>query len=199
MKFQNFRQRKIYLGNDSELTAEEFEGKFIKLYLTHGQLGAMVRSLDNFFEVYTFVLIGLNIPLTIFAILNTFVSFHSILDTIVSAPLIFFCIGELVGLTLVPAKLHEAIRCVEGIIYGSTRVWIPYNEKIYQIANSFISHVKQSNLGISIWGFAMLTKPTILTTISITLTYLALLIELKTNSTRLNGSTNMTGICSCPC
>lgn len=43
----------------------------------------------------------------------------------------------------------------------------------------FVNHCNQDTLGISLWGFAVVTKPLILTTTSLTLTYLTLLIEMN--------------------
>jgi hypothetical protein len=52
---------------------------------------------------------------------------------------------------------------VESIIYGNKRVLLPYDAKVYQIAAMFIAHANQTNLGITLWGFVVVTKPVILT------------------------------------
>jgi hypothetical protein len=76
---------------------------------------------------------------------------------------------------------------VESIIYKNMRIWTPYNDKVYRLASVFIAvdfgcssprgvslrglavipchfqHSNQPNLGITLWGFAVVTKPLILT------------------------------------
>uniref|UniRef100_A0AC34QIB3 Gustatory receptor n=1 Tax=Panagrolaimus sp. JU765 TaxID=591449 RepID=A0AC34QIB3_9BILA len=180
-ELEEFNQDLEKLGTEAEINGDEI----LNLYLRHIQLCDIVRSVDNFFEVYTFTLIGLNVPLTVFSLLNAMLSLNSFLDFAVNAPGVIFCIFELIGLTVAPAMLHEAIRRVEGIIYSNRQIWHPYNEKVYLVAGTFVSHIKQSNLGISLWGFALLTKPRILTTLSLTLTFLTFLLQIKTNQTNL--------------
>uniref|UniRef100_A0A0M3I651 G_PROTEIN_RECEP_F1_2 domain-containing protein n=1 Tax=Ascaris lumbricoides TaxID=6252 RepID=A0A0M3I651_ASCLU len=82
----------------------------------------------------------------------------------------------------------------EQIIYNCRVVWYPHNEAIYSLARTFISHVNQNNLGVSVWGFAVVTKPLILTTISLTATYLAFVMQMKTSCdcAQLNNVTDVT-------
>uniref|UniRef100_A0A915DJN7 Gustatory receptor n=1 Tax=Ditylenchus dipsaci TaxID=166011 RepID=A0A915DJN7_9BILA len=130
-------------------------------YTTHVELANRIRIVDSTFEVYTFLMSS---------------NWMTILFTI---PEVMFCLFELVGLTASPAKVHAAVREVESIIYGNLRIWKPFNEKVYQIATVFISHANQSSLGITLWGFAVVTKPLILTTMSLTITYLTFLLQVQ--------------------
>ncbi|KAE9549580.1 hypothetical protein FO519_007201 [Halicephalobus sp. NKZ332] len=146
-ELKNFNEDLMELGKDK---TKEMEEEILKMYIRHTKLTDIVRSVDNFFEVYTFVLIGLNIPLSVFTLLNTLASTKSLLDFSVNLPALGFCFLELAGLTVVPAKLHAEIHRVEGLIYGNAHIWHPYNEKVYLVAGTFVSHIKQSNLGISL-------------------------------------------------
>uniref|UniRef100_A0A914E7Q3 Uncharacterized protein n=1 Tax=Acrobeloides nanus TaxID=290746 RepID=A0A914E7Q3_9BILA len=74
-----------------------------------------------------------------------------------------FSILQLVGLFAVPAKVHLAIQEVRNILYSNPRIWHPFDERTYQIASVFVNHVEQANIGISVWGFTIVTKPLILT------------------------------------
>uniref|UniRef100_A0A914YDS2 Uncharacterized protein n=1 Tax=Panagrolaimus superbus TaxID=310955 RepID=A0A914YDS2_9BILA len=151
-----FNEELQLIGRDadhSDIICEELMEKFMK----HIEYGRMIRTIDNTFEVYTFVMIGTNIPTTIFSLLSFFkVISGEWITFVLVVPGMFFCLVELVGLTAVPAKLHEAIGRVENIIYSNTRIWYPYDERIYQIAYALVTHVRQANLGISLWGFAVL-------------------------------------------
>uniref|UniRef100_A0A914CUI3 Uncharacterized protein n=1 Tax=Acrobeloides nanus TaxID=290746 RepID=A0A914CUI3_9BILA len=71
------------------------------------------------------------------------------------------------------------IQEVRNILYSNPRIWHPFDEKTYQIASVFVNHVEQANIGISVWGFTIVTKPLILTTISLIITYLTLVMELQ--------------------
>ncbi|KAI1727782.1 7tm chemosensory receptor domain-containing protein [Ditylenchus destructor] len=162
---------------DSEKLCEELSER----YATHVSLANRIRVADSTFEVYTFAMVGTNIPTTIFTLLTFFLALQSSCWTkiLISSPDVLFCICELIGLTAAPAKVHAAIREVESIVYGNLRIWTPFNEKVYQIASVFISHANQSNLGITLWGFAVVTKPLILTTMSLTVTYLTFLLQVQ--------------------
>ncbi|KAI1720172.1 CBR-GUR-5 protein [Ditylenchus destructor] len=165
------------IPGDSEKLCEELSER----YATHVQLANRIRVADSTFEVYTFAMVGTNIPTTIFTLLTFFLALQSSCWTkiLISSPDVLFCICELIGLTAAPAKVHAAIREVESIVYGNLRIWTPFNEKVYQLASVFISHANQSNLGITLWGFAVVTKPLILTTMSLTVTYLTFLLQVQ--------------------
>uniref|UniRef100_A0AC34QD94 Uncharacterized protein n=1 Tax=Panagrolaimus sp. JU765 TaxID=591449 RepID=A0AC34QD94_9BILA len=162
-ELERFNKELKELGRDEFLTTKEIEKRMLELYNRHIQLAAKVRAVDNFFQVYTFVLIGLNVPFTVFTIINMLFSLQSAIDFAVNLPSLVFCLTELIGLTAVPAKLHDTIRKVEGLIYSNRKIWHPYDKKVYLIAETFVFYVKNCQFGITVWGFAMLTKPTILT------------------------------------
>ena len=63
------------------------------------------------FEVYTFVMIALNIPASIVSLLNFFfvIQAGTYLNAVVTIPAIFFSVVELLGLTAAPAKVHKAV------------------------------------------------------------------------------------------
>uniref|UniRef100_A0A915CYW3 Gustatory receptor n=1 Tax=Ditylenchus dipsaci TaxID=166011 RepID=A0A915CYW3_9BILA len=172
---------------DQEKICEELAEK----YTTHVELAKRLRVVDSTFEVYTFAMVGTNIPTTIFTLLSFFLALQSScwLNILFALPDVMFCLFELIGLTAGPAKVHAAIREVESIVYGNLRIWYPFNDKLYQIAGIFIAHANQSNLGITLWGFAVVTKPLILTTMSLTITYLTFLLQVQYKD---NPTTNAT-------
>uniref|UniRef100_A0A1I7XX88 Gustatory receptor n=1 Tax=Steinernema glaseri TaxID=37863 RepID=A0A1I7XX88_9BILA len=167
LKYFNSRLRKLGQDLDEE-ERSDIGSELLEMYRTHSALTDLVRALDNTFEVYTFAMLGTNIPTTIFSLLSLFVSLKvSWYNVFFAVPSVIFCILTMIGLTAVPAKLHSAINEVQKIIYSNKAIWFPFSEKNYQIANLFISHVNQTNLGISVWGFAVVTKPLILTVIQL--------------------------------
>ena len=44
----------------------------------------------------------------------------------------------------------------------NTNIWTPHREEVHRLAMVLSSHMEQPNLGLSIWGFAILSKPFIL-------------------------------------
>uniref|UniRef100_A0A914DX93 Uncharacterized protein n=1 Tax=Acrobeloides nanus TaxID=290746 RepID=A0A914DX93_9BILA len=132
--FESFNKglkRKLKCANENSI-----EKLLQESYTTHLKITENVYLVNNVFEVYTFVMFGLNIPLTM-------------------------------------------IRGIQKILFGTPTIWTPYNEKTYQIANAFVNHVNQDDLGISLWGFTIISNRLILTTLSLTITYLALLVQMK--------------------
>ncbi|KAK0412869.1 hypothetical protein QR680_006457 [Steinernema hermaphroditum] len=132
--------------------------------------------------VYTFVMIGSNIPTTIFSLLAFFINLRvSWYAAAFTFPSVVTCMITLIGLTAVPAKLHSSVTKIEKILYTNKHIWAPFCEKTYQIAQVFITHVNQTDLGVSVWGFAVVSKPLILTTVSLTITYLSFLLQMKSS------------------
>uniref|UniRef100_A0A914E1F6 Uncharacterized protein n=1 Tax=Acrobeloides nanus TaxID=290746 RepID=A0A914E1F6_9BILA len=115
-------------------------------------------------------MIGTNIPTSVFTLITFAIglrySWHTMMFSI---PVVMFSAAELIGLTAIPARVHATIKRSISIIYGVPRVWKTYNEQVYQIANSFVAHASQTDLGISLWGFAVVSKPLILTKVCTTL------------------------------
>uniref|UniRef100_A0A7E4VUX6 Odorant receptor n=1 Tax=Panagrellus redivivus TaxID=6233 RepID=A0A7E4VUX6_PANRE len=164
----------------------EFNEKFQELYNTHNNLAEMVRTLDRFFQAYTFVLIALNIPVLVFTALDLMDNIESGAQTAIGIPLIAFCCIELTALTAMPAKMHVAMHNTASMILENPSIWFPYDESVYQIANVFVSHVRETNLGITLWGFAVVNKPTIMATVSVALTFFTFVVQAKWHENELH-------------
>ncbi|TMS34010.1 hypothetical protein L596_001677 [Steinernema carpocapsae] len=132
-----FNEHLKKLGEDPEKT-KDIGDELLHFYRTHCRLSDVVRALDNTFEVYTFAMIGSNIPTTIFTLLALFVSLKvSWMNITFAVPSVVCCLLSLIGLTVIPAKVHSAISEVEKIIYSNKAIWIPYVEKVCSHASSF--------------------------------------------------------------
>ncbi|KAI6232903.1 hypothetical protein M3Y99_00977200 [Aphelenchoides fujianensis] len=137
-ELDTFNESLKEIGEDK--TREEVSEQLLERYAKHTELGDMVRAVDNTFE-------GQIYPTTVFTLLAFYRSFNAQwYDIALSVPELLFCICQI-------------IRQVESIIYGNLKIWQPFDDKVYQIANVFISHANQ---------------PT-----SLTLTYLTLLIQMN--------------------
>ncbi|VDM25278.1 unnamed protein product [Toxocara canis] len=147
-----------------DCASEQIFDRLMEFFMTHRELANAVRVIDRTFQIYAFVMIGTNIPSTVFSLLPLATApSETFMHLLVGAVSVAFCIVQLISLTCVPAKLHNRIVQAEQIIYGCQKIWYPHNEKLYSLASTFIAHVNQQNLGVSLWGFAIVTKPLILT------------------------------------
>lgn len=96
------------LGEDSQ--RDEVADHLLEHYVKHVEIGKMIRQVDKTFEVYTFIMLGTNIPTTIFTLLSLFQSFRQgWFDVVLSLPDLVFCVIEICGLTLTPAQIYSAV------------------------------------------------------------------------------------------
>ncbi|GMR46745.1 hypothetical protein PMAYCL1PPCAC_16934, partial [Pristionchus mayeri] len=129
---------------------------------------------------YAFVMIATIIPTTIFSL---FMVCHRPTSSfcwefIFSFPLVCFCVFSFIALVNSPSKLHNTIYATKSALCANTHIWFPYRPNVYHSALAFVCHLDQTNLGVSIWGFAVVSKPLVLTTLSVMMTCLALFLQL---------------------
>ncbi|TKR89340.1 hypothetical protein L596_013461 [Steinernema carpocapsae] len=177
IEFEHFNNRVRNIGKHG---SKPINQDLLELVQVHRKLAKAVRCLDSLFEKYAFIMLATNIPTTIFSILLIGSSANYTLNGLaVALPSFAVCIIQLMGLTATPASLYKATCMSKEYLFSNEAVWQPYRQETYQIATYLLSHLGQSDLGVSIWGFAVVTKPLILTTLSAMVTLLALLLELK--------------------
>ncbi|KAI1723135.1 CBR-GUR-5 protein [Ditylenchus destructor] len=144
----------------------------------HNRLGERVQRMDEIFKVYTFVMLIGASSSTIFgflAIIRQRSWIHSgffIYD-------VLGCFVHLLGLCIFPAQIYTKFRAAQQILYRQTSLWINYDLKIYQIAKMFTENAGHSNVGITLWGYTLITKSLILTCISLVIPYVVLFLQLK--------------------
>ncbi|KIH65614.1 hypothetical protein ANCDUO_04061 [Ancylostoma duodenale] len=97
------------------------------------------------------------IPSVIFTLMMLNQRIHGLKDLIICMPSIALCVYSFLGVTVAPARLHD---------------------EVFTIAQVLSSHMEQYDLGISIWGFAILSRPLVLATFSVMAMVLSVIIEL---------------------
>ncbi|KAI6219729.1 hypothetical protein M3Y95_01097600 [Aphelenchoides besseyi] len=195
-EFELLNQKLQKVGNRSETRAKVAEN-LLHLYDRQVTLASIVRQINSTFEVYTFLMIASTLPTTVFTLLSLIQRIRRglIVSTMFSMPSLVFCIIEIAALTTAPAKLHASIRAVEATTFGNRHLYLPYDSQVYEISNMFIAHSKQSDLGISVWGFALISKSIILTSASLIITYLTLLVEMDSRvKSDYMGNLNITAL-----
>ncbi|CAJ0587691.1 unnamed protein product, partial [Mesorhabditis spiculigera] len=144
----------------------------------HTQLGRCTRELDRIFQVFAFLMVCTIIPSTLFT-LALVLTRSSLFGLVLCIPSVCYCAYGYYGVTLTPATLHEELSKSKAILCMTESIWVPFESKLNRVAHTLLIHLDQADLGISLWGFALVTKPMILTTVSVMMTCLAFFLELK--------------------
>ncbi|CAI2328997.1 unnamed protein product [Caenorhabditis sp. 36 PRJEB53466] len=152
----------------------------------YSNLCAVIRHLDLIFRLYTFIMILITIPSMVFTLMMMNHRIHSLLDLFLCLPTIGLCAFSFFAVTIAPARLHDEICRSKGHLCQNRTIWFPYRKEVYLIANTLSSHMEQFDLGVSVWGFAVLSRPLILGTLSATAMMLSLLTELAPKAELLN-------------
>ncbi|CAL2033446.1 unnamed protein product [Caenorhabditis brenneri] len=160
-------------------TREEVKEELIKKIDTFRLISEAVTELDMVFRLYTFAMLATVIPILIFTLMMLNQHLSSVTDFLICAPFILFCICAFCSVTIAPARVHEECQNLKHSLCRNINIWQPYDPEIYQLATTLSSHCEQNGLGISIWGFATLSRPLILGTLSATAMMMSLLTDLK--------------------
>ncbi|KAH7712482.1 GUR-5 protein [Aphelenchoides avenae] len=72
---------------------------------------------------------------------------------------------------------------VDECIYGNLRIWSPYDEEVYQVANVFVGQTRRPALGLSLWGFTVVSKSLMLKIGCAIITYLIVFVQLYPQGT----------------
>ncbi|CAI5441328.1 unnamed protein product [Caenorhabditis angaria] len=175
-------------GSDDSSTCQQL----IKFLEDYCNLCTVIRKLDLIFRLYTFIMIVTTVPSMIFSLMMMNHRIHGLFDLFLCLPTIAMCTFSFFSVTIAPARLHDEITKTKGYVCQNKSIWFPYRKEVYLIANTLTCHMEQFDLGISVWGFAILSRPLILGTLSATAMMLSLLTELAPKTDLLNLTTNIT-------
>ncbi|CAI5441356.1 unnamed protein product [Caenorhabditis angaria] len=174
-------------GSDDSSTCQQL----IEYLEVYSNLCTVIRKLDVIFRLYTFIMIVITVPSMIFTLMMMNHRIHGLLDLFMCMPTIALCAFSFFAVTISPARLHDEINKTKGCICQNKSIWFPYRKEVYLIANTLTCHMEQFDLGVSVWGFAILSRPLILGTLSATAMMLSLLAELAPKTDLLNLSNKL--------
>ncbi|EFO91575.1 CRE-GUR-5 protein [Caenorhabditis remanei] len=157
----------------------EIKRKLLENIETFRLISEAISELDMVFRLYTFAMLATVIPILIFTLMMLNQHLSSVTDFLICAPFILFCICAFCSVTIAPARVHEKCQNLKHSLCRNKDIWQPHDPEIYQLASALSSHCEQNGLGISIWGFATLSRPLILGTLSATAMMMSLLTDLK--------------------
>ncbi|VDO77165.1 unnamed protein product [Heligmosomoides polygyrus] len=131
-------------------------------------------------QVYAFTMIATMIPSILMTIITTANRLKQFDDVVaMGLPAFLVVLYGFLGLTISPARLYDEAHKSKTALYLNSSIWLPYRPEVYHIALALSTHLEQPNMGVTIWGFAILTKPLILATFSVMAMLLSLILELS--------------------
>uniref|UniRef100_A0A183FMK4 G_PROTEIN_RECEP_F1_2 domain-containing protein n=1 Tax=Heligmosomoides polygyrus TaxID=6339 RepID=A0A183FMK4_HELPZ len=112
--------------------------------------------------LYAFIMLAIIIPTVIFTLMMLNQRIHGFKDLIICLPSIALCAYSFLAVTIAPARLHDEVLRSRICLIRNMSIWFPFRRNVFAIAQALSSHMEQYDLGISIWGFAILSRPLIL-------------------------------------
>lgn len=158
--------------------SDDIESKLLIRMDTYGKVCDVVRELDRIFRLYAFIMLAIIIPTVIFTLMMLNQRIHGFKDLIICLPSIALCAYSFLAVTIAPARLHDEVSRSRICLIRNMSIWFPFRRNVFAIAQALSSHMEQYDLGISIWGFAILSRPLILATFSVMAMVLSVIIEL---------------------
>ncbi|KAL6736562.1 hypothetical protein Aduo_006900 [Ancylostoma duodenale] len=158
--------------------ADDIELKLQHKMKTYGRLCGVIKELDRIFSLYAFIMLVTIIPSVTITLMMLNQRIHGFKDLLLCMPSIALCVYSFLGVTVAPARLHDEVGRSRTCLIRNESIWFPYRRDVFAIAQVLSSHMEQSDLGISIWGFAILSRPLVLATFSVMAMLLSMIIEL---------------------
>ncbi|KAF8375843.1 hypothetical protein PRIPAC_82272 [Pristionchus pacificus] len=174
-EINHFIQEAIEIQCASEKEAIAF---FTDSIRRNSRLSLSVRHLDDIFKRFAFFEIGMIIPCTLFTTFAAIMRRHApLIEFLPALILVFLCLALFHIITIHPARLHNQVKKTRALFCSNIRQWIPYGQSVHTAALVLSSHLEQNDVGVTIWGFALLSKPLILTSLSAMMTALAIFLQ----------------------
>lgn len=158
---------------------ESAKENLLSVIALHSRIIRSIRGLDRMFQVYAFTMISTMIPFILMTVIMVANRLKATDDLVVTGiPALLVIVYGFLGLTISPARLYDEAMKSKSYLSQNLSLWLPYRPEIYQIAHVLSDQLQQPNMGVTIWGFALLTKPLILATFSVMAMLLSLIIDL---------------------
>ncbi|VDO04715.1 unnamed protein product [Haemonchus placei] len=149
-----------------DCSSDDTESVLLRQMDVYGKICNVIRELDRIFRLYAFIMLAIIIPSVIFTLMMLNQQIHGFKDLIICLPSIALCVYSFLAITVAPARLHDEKRCkLFNILLPQDSLYQQLHFQVYTIAQVLSSHMEQYDLGISIWGFAILSRPLILAVI----------------------------------
>ncbi|EYB96215.1 hypothetical protein Y032_0152g2866 [Ancylostoma ceylanicum] len=167
-----------YFNNELEKldgATNDVEEQLLRKMEAYRRLCDVIRELDR---LYAFIMLVIIIPSVIITLMMLNQRIHGLKDILLCTPSIALCAYSFLGVTVAPARLHDEVGRSRISLIRNESIWFPYRKDVFVIAQVLSTHMEQTDLGISIWGFAILSRPLVLATFSVMAMLLSMIIEL---------------------
>ncbi|KAI6170497.1 hypothetical protein M3Y97_01146200 [Aphelenchoides bicaudatus] len=168
------------VGQDFAEPSSEFLIQELRSHLNwHLIISERIRTVSGIFEKYGFIMFAISIPLSVFTLYTLIVRLSvSWVDAILTIPEVVLGLMKVVFLLYVPSKIQTEAKRTYSILCSNQKLWLNVDQHVYEIANIFLMHAGQHDLGINIWCMTtIISKPFILTGSSVVLTTLMFLLQ----------------------
>ncbi|WKX95775.1 hypothetical protein Q1695_012323 [Nippostrongylus brasiliensis] len=128
----------------------------------YGRICDVIRELDRIFKLYAFIMLAIIIPSVTLTLMMLNHRIHSFKDLMICSPSIALCAYSFFAITIAPARLHDEVNRSRACLIRNRSIWFPYRREVFIISQTLLSHMEECDMGISIWGFAILSRPLIL-------------------------------------
>ncbi|KAI1708671.1 CBR-GUR-5 protein [Ditylenchus destructor] len=161
--------------------ADDLSERLIAAFSAHKLLASKVRQTDRIFRVYIFCMLVTNVPMTIFGSI-TLIRRDNLFSFVCTFFDLIFCIVQLIGFTLAPARLYAQLHAAPSHIYWSSTILTHFDPHLSRITSRFTETVEKLKVGLSLGGLVFVKKSSILMAIVLIVPYVILSYQLYVES-----------------
>ncbi|KAI1697569.1 GUstatory Receptor family [Ditylenchus destructor] len=156
--------------------------RLLDAFVEHNKLADKVTKIDEIFRSYAFVMLMVGGAHTIFALISM-IRQRSWIHLFFFIYDVCICMCHLFGVCISAAQVYVEYRIVKEHLQRHTQLWVDYDQKVYDIARMFIENAHSSSVGITIYGFTLITKSLILSCLARIIPYVLICLQLQMGTT----------------
>ncbi|KAI1731347.1 trypsin inhibitor like cysteine rich domain-containing protein [Ditylenchus destructor] len=147
-------------------------------FKVHSELTGKVLTADKILNMYTLIMTAVGIPSTIFALL-TLIRRTTLIGVIYSISDLLCCISHLFGLCIIPARINTQFTAMKNQLNRNAMVWTHPDYQIRYTAKTIVDNISQSDVGITLGGYKVITSSLIFTYCSLIIPYVVLCLKIQ--------------------
>ncbi|KAI1707449.1 GUstatory Receptor family [Ditylenchus destructor] len=174
LEMLNFETR----TSDRLIGKKKLSESLLDAFEEHNNLADKITKVDESFRVYAFLMLVIGGAHTIFALLSMLRQ-RSWLHLFFFVYDVCICLCHLFGVCISAAQVYTEYRAVKNHLQRHTNLWLNYDSELYDIARMFNENASDSGVGITLYGFTLITKTLIWTCLSRIFPYVLLCLQLQ--------------------
>ncbi|KAI1703883.1 gamma interferon inducible lysosomal thiol reductase (GILT) domain-containing protein [Ditylenchus destructor] len=164
--------------SDRLIEKKKLSESLLDAFEEHNNLADKITKVDERFRVYAFSMLVIGGVHTIFALLSM-IRQRSWLHLFFFVYDVCICLCHLFGVCISAAQVYTEHRAVKNHLQRHTNLWLNYDSELYDIARMFSENASDSGVGITLYGFTLITKTLIWTCLSRIFPYVLLCLQLQ--------------------